>query len=45
LGVADADFEGCDNAGLQRTKSKRRNLAVLRLRTLEAGVEPLPANY
>jgi len=45
LDVTDADFEGCDNAGLQRTESKRRNLAVLRLRALEAGVEPLPANY
>ncbi len=45
LGITDADFEGCDNAGLQRTASKRRNLAVLRLRALEAGVEPLPANY
>lgn len=45
LGINDADFEGFDNAGLQRTESKRRNLAVLRLRALEAGVEPLPANY
>lgn len=45
LGITDADFEGCDNAGLQRTESKRRNLAVLRLRALEAGVEPLPANF
>ncbi len=45
LGITDADFEGFDNAGLQRTASKRRNLAVLRLRALEAGVEPLPANY
>ncbi len=45
LGVTDADFEGFDNAGLQRTESKRRNLAVLRMRALEAGVEPLPANY
>lgn len=45
LGITDADFEGFDNAGLQRTESKRRNLAVLRLRALEAGVEPLPANF
>lgn len=45
LGVTDADFEDCDNVGLQRTESKRRNLALLRLRALEAGVEPLPANY
>lgn len=45
LGITNADFEGCDSAGLQRTESKRRNLAVLRLRALEAGVEPLPANY
>lgn len=45
LGITDADFEDCDNAGLQRTESKRRNLVVLRLRVLEAGVEPLPANY
>jgi len=40
LGITDANFEGCDNAGLQRTESKRRSLAVLRLRALE----PLPAN-
>lgn len=45
LGVTDADFDGFDNAGLQRTESKRRNLAALRLRALEAGVEPLPANF
>lgn len=45
LGITDADFQGFDNAGLQRTESKRRNLAVLRLRALEAGVEPLPANF
>ncbi len=45
LGITDADFEGFENAGLQRTASKRRNLALMRLRALGAGVEPLPANY
>lgn len=45
LGITDADFDDLENSGLQRTESKRRNLAVLRLRALEAGVEPLPANY
>lgn len=44
LGIIDADFGGLENSGMQRTGSKRRNLAVLRLRALEAGVEPLPAN-
>lgn len=45
LGLTDADFAGCENAGLLRTDDKRRALAALRERRLAAGVEPLPASY
>ena len=45
LGITDADFEGCENSGMQRTEQKRCALAALRERALAAGVEPLPANH
>lgn len=45
LGITEADFDGTENSGMQRTPDKRRSLASSKARALEAGIEPLPANF